>query len=103
MQLKKRLFSALLALAVAAGAACLPSAAAGAAEAGASSAITADSPLDFPQFRGQSGAPGGTDAKTPLTAADIEEKWAVKYGSGWFANMGTPIVTDDAVFVALYQ
>ena len=99
MQLKKRLFSALLALAVAAGAACLPSAAAGAAEAGASSAITADSPLDFPQFRGQSGSPGVTDAKTPLSAADIEEKWAVKYGSGWFANMGTPIVTDDAVFV----
>ena len=40
-----------------------------------------------------------TDAKTPLTAADIEEKWAAKYGSGWFANMGTPIVADDAVFV----
>lgn len=52
MQLKKRLFSALLALAVAAGAACLPSAAAGAAGTGASSAITANSPLDFPQFRG---------------------------------------------------
>lgn len=50
MQLKKRLFSALLALAVAAGAACLPSAAAGAAGTGASSAITANSPLDFPQF-----------------------------------------------------
>lgn len=73
MQLKKRLFSALLALAVAAGAACLPSAAAGAAGTGASSAITADSPLDFPQFRGQSGSPGVTDAKTPLSAADIEE------------------------------
>ena len=99
MQLKKRLFSALLALAVAAGAACLPSAAAGAAGTGASSAITANSPLDFPQFRGQSGSPGVTDAKTPLTAADIEEKWAAKYGSGWFANMGTPIVADDAVFV----
>lgn len=99
MQLKKRLFSALLALAVAAGAACLPSAAAGAAGTGASSAITANPPLDFPQFRGQSGSPGVTDAKTPLTAADIEEKWAVKYGSGWFANMGTPIVADDAVFV----
>ena len=99
MQLKKRLFSALLALAVAAGAACLPSAAAGAAGTGASSAITANSPLDFPQFRGQSGSPGVTDAKTTLTAADIEEKWAAKYGSGWFANMGTPIVADDAVFV----
>ena len=99
MQLKKRLFSALLALAVAAGAACLPSAAAGAAGTGASSAITANSPLDFPQFRGQSGSPGVTDAKTPLTAADIEEKWAAKYGSGWFANMGPPIVADDAVFV----
>ena len=24
---------------------------------------------------------------------------AAKYGSGWFANMGTPIVADDAVFV----
>ena len=99
MQLKKRLFSALLALAVAAGAACLPSAAAGAAGTGASSAITADSPLDFPQFRGQSGSPGVTDAKTPLTSADIEEKWAAKFGSGWFANMGTPIVVDEAVFV----
>lgn len=99
MQLKKRLFSALLALAVAAGSTALSSAAAGAAGAGASAPVTADSPLDFPQFRGQTGSPGVVDAKTPLTSADMEEKWAAKYGSGWFANMGTPIVTDDAVFV----
>lgn len=51
----------------------------------------------WPQFRGETLNPGVTDSKTPRTSAEVEEKWAVKIGSGW--NYSDPIVVGPYVYI----
>ncbi len=41
---------------------------------------------------------GITDAKTPYAPEDAELLWAVKYGTGWAAAPGSPIMVDGDIY-----
>ena len=41
---------------------------------------------------------GITDARTPYAPEDAELLWAVKYGTGWAAAPGSPIMVDGDIF-----
>lgn len=55
--------------------------------------------LDWTQFRGSVMGAGTTDSKIPTDPSQVEEKWAVKLGTGWTASMGTPIIVGEYVYV----
>ena len=48
-------------------------------------------------FRNGEDELGITDAKTPYDPDDAELLWAVKYGSGWAAAPGSPIIVDGDI------
>lgn len=51
---------------------------------------------EWPNFRGENNL-GITDAKTPYAPEDAELLWAAKYGTGWAAAPGSPIIVDDCI------
>ena len=54
-------------------------------------------PAEWPNFRNGDNHLGITSAKTPYDPEDAELLWAVKYGSGWAAAPGSPILVDDCI------
>ncbi len=50
---------------------------------------------DWTQMMGNTYQPGVTDAKLPISADQIEEKWAWKTAAGWGNSAGTPIEVGD--------
>lgn len=59
--------------------------------------INTDLPAEWPNFRNGSNHLGIVDAKTPYDPDDAELLWAVKYGTGWSAAPGSPILVDDCI------
>ncbi len=99
MRIKQRLAGVLLAGALLATnvAGLVPSVSAGA-ESNDSPTTTAIR-FDHPQFRGSHETPGITDAKTPVSADDVELAWSMPFGSGWFSAAGTPVYAGDSLYV----
>ncbi len=56
-----------------------------------------DLPAEWPNFRNGENHLGITSAKTPYDPEDAELLWAEKYGSGWAAAPGSPILVDGYV------
>ena len=52
----------------------------------------------FTGFRGSEGSKGISDAKSPVSADDIELDWSVKLSTGWFSSMGFPIEAGDYLY-----
>ena len=59
--------------------------------------LNTDIPAEWPNFRNGSNHLGITEAKTPYDPEDAELLWAVKYGTGWAAAPGSPILVDDCI------
>lgn len=59
--------------------------------------LNTDIPAEWPNFRNGSNHLGIVDAKTPYDPDDAELLWAVKYGTGWSAAPGSPILVDDCI------
>lgn len=55
----------------------------------------------FTGFRGSEGSKGISDAKSPVSAEDIEMDWSVKLSTGWFSSMGFPIEAGDHLYVTV--
>lgn len=51
----------------------------------------------WPNFRNGENHLGINTSKTPYAPEDAELLWAVKYGSGWRAAPGSPIIVDDCI------
>ena len=51
----------------------------------------------MPNFRNGSNHLGITNAPTPYTSEDSELLWAAKYGTGWAAAPGSPILVDGGL------
>ena len=51
-------------------------------------------PAEWPNFRNGNDHLGLVNALTPTSDADCELLWAVKYGTGWAAAPGSPILVD---------
>ncbi|MGN0629679.1 MAG: Ig-like domain-containing protein [Oscillospiraceae bacterium] len=51
----------------------------------------------WPNFRNGENHLGINTSKTPYAPEDAELLWAVKYGSGWSAAPGSPIIVDDCI------
>jgi hypothetical protein len=60
-----------------------------------------NSALDWNQFRGNTLSAAVTDAKMPISPESVEEKWAMKYGSGWGATPGTPVIVNGYVYTLI--
>ena len=56
--------------------------------------LVKDLPAEWPNFRNGSNHLGITNAPTPYTSEDSELLWAAKYGTGWAAAPGSPILVD---------
>ena len=56
--------------------------------------LVKDLPAEWPNFRNGSDHLGITNAPTPYTSEDSELLWAAKYGTGWAAAPGSPILVD---------
>lgn len=59
--------------------------------------LNTEIPAEWPNFRNGSNHLGITEAKTPYDPEDAELLWAVKYGTGWAAAPGSPILVDDCI------
>lgn len=59
--------------------------------------LNTDLDAEWPNFRNGENHLGITDAKTPYDPEDAELLWAVKYGTGWSAAPGSPILVDDCI------
>ncbi len=57
--------------------------------------INTEIEAEWPNFRNGEKHLGITESKTPTTAEETELLWAAKYGSGWAAAPGSPILVDD--------
>lgn len=63
----------------------------------ANPAIDTSISAQWPNFRNGENHLGITNAKTPFTPDDAEVLWAQKYGTGWAAAPGSPILVGDAL------
>ena len=54
-------------------------------------------PAEWPNFRNGDNHLGITTAKTPYDPEDTDLLWAAKYGTGWAAAPGSPILVDDCI------
>ena len=59
--------------------------------------LVKDLPAEWPNFRNGSDHLGITNAPTPYTSEDSELLWAAKYGTGWAAAPGSPILVDGGL------
>ena len=59
--------------------------------------LVKDLPAEWPNFRNGSNHLGITNAPTPYTSEDSELLWAAKYGTGWAAAPGSPILVDGGL------
>ena len=63
-----------------------------------SKTVRAEESVLFTGFRGTEGSKGISDAKSPVSADDIELDWSVKLSTGWFSSMGFPIEAGDYLY-----
>ncbi|CEO87870.1 DUF4430 domain-containing protein [Syntrophaceticus schinkii] len=60
--------------------------------------IEAGTTLNWPQFLGNLELQGVSDAKTPRTGEEMEEKWRYSDTGGWAVTPGTPIIVGDYTY-----
>ncbi|MFA8451469.1 MAG: DUF5074 domain-containing protein, partial [Bacteroidales bacterium] len=53
----------------------------------------------FPMFRKDNQNSGVVNIKLPIKEDQAYEKWAVKYGSGMFGAVGTPLVVNNELYI----
>ena len=67
-------------------------------KAAANETLDPNLPAAWPNFRNGENHLGITDAPTPYDPEEAELLWAEKYGSGWAAAPGSPILVDGSLF-----